>query len=198
MGLEFDYIFGQTPLNEDEKDALLIDSIVTRGELDEFEQLNIEEAIAWSLGQNFKIEELFTEYFMKHVHKKMFGNVWEWAGKFRKTDKNIGVDKNQITIELKKLMDDTRYWIEHDTYGPDEITIRFKHRLVSIHCFPNGNGRHSRLLADMIVEKIFGREVFSWGAHDLAPAGITRKRYIDALRAADKGDYTLLIAFGRS
>ncbi|HNV99111.1 MAG TPA: mobile mystery protein B [Chitinophagales bacterium] len=198
MGLELDYIFGQTPLDEDEKDALLIDSIVTRGELDEFEQLNIEEAVAWSLGQNFKIEELFTEYFMKHVHKKMFGNVWEWAGKFRKTDKNIGVDKNQITIELKKLIDDTRHWIEHDTYEPDEITIRFKHRLVSIHCFPNGNGRHSRLLADMIVEKIFGREVFSWGAHDLAPAGSTRKKYIDALRAADKGDYTLLIAFSRS
>ncbi len=198
MGLELDYIFGQTPLDEDEKDALLIDSIVTRGELDEFEQLNIEEAVAWSLGQNFKIEELFTEYFIKHVHKKMFGNVWEWAGKFRKTDKNIGVDKNQITIELKKLIDDTRHWIEHDTYEPDEITIRFKHRLVSIHCFPNGNGRHSRLLADMIVEKIFGREVFSWGAHDLAPAGSTRKKYIDALRAADKGDYTLLIAFSRS
>lgn len=198
MGLELDYVFGQTPLDEDEKDALLIDSIVTRGELDEFEQLNIEEAVAWSLGQNIKIEELFTEYFIKHVHKKMFGNVWEWAGKFRKTDKNIGVDKNQITIELKKLLDDTRHWIEHDTYEPDEITIRFRHRLVSIHCFPNGNGRHSRLLADMIVEKIFGREVFSWGAHDLAPAGSTRKKYIDALRAADKGDYTLLIAFSRS
>ncbi len=198
MGLTPEYIEGQTPLDDDEQEGLLITTITTRGELDEFEQLNIEEAIIWSLRRSFKLEDVFTESLIKTLHIKMYGNVWQWAGEFRKSNKNIGVDKFEISVELNKLLNDTIYWIENKVFEPDEIAIRFKHRLVSIHCFPNGNGRHSRLIADIIIEKIFKLKVFSWGANNLTHASEARKKYIHALRAADRGNYKTLLQFARS
>jgi len=198
MGLDFEYINSQTPLDEDEKEGLLIPAIATRGELDEFEQQNIEHAIQWTLTRNFMKQKIFSESFIKDVHKRMYKDVWKWAGEFRKTNKNIGVDKWSISIELKKLLDDAIFWVENETYTPDEIAIRFKHRLVSIHCFPNGNGRHSRLIADIIIEKIFQKPVFTWGTANLTREGDARTEYIKAIKAADLGDYSLLLAFARS
>jgi len=198
MELDFGYIYGQTPLDEEEKDGLLIPAIATRGELDEFEQQNIEEAIQWLLLRNFKVETIFTEAFVRNIHKRMYGNVWAWAGDFRKTDKNIGIDKWQIPVALKTLLDDTIYWTAHQTFPPDEIAVRFKHRIVSIHCFPNGNGRHSRLMADIIIEKIFKQPVFSWGAADLVKKSDARTTYLQALKTADVGDIGPLLAFARS
>jgi Fic-DOC domain mobile mystery protein B len=162
MGLEFDYKYGQTALDAEEKEGLKIYSITTQGELDEFEQLNIEKAVEWTIHSKFKPEHILTEKFIKDLHKRMYGDVWKWAGEFRRTEKNIGVQWTQIGIELKNLLDDTKYWIENKTYLPEEVAIRFKHRIVSIHCFPNGNGRHSRMMGDIIIESIFGKEVFSW------------------------------------
>jgi Fic-DOC domain mobile mystery protein B len=198
MGLGLDYIAGQTPLDEDEKDGLLIPTIATRGELDEFEQQNIELAVQWSLMRNFKQADILSETFVRAVHRRMFKDIWAWAGEFRKTNKNIGVDKWLIPMELKNLLDDVIYWIEHNTYPSDEIAVRFKHRLVSIHCFPNGNGRHIRLMADIIIAKIFKRPIFSWGASTLFGEGDSRAAYLKALKAADIGDYSLLLAFARS
>ena len=198
MGLDLDYIDGQTPLDEDEKDGLLIPTIATRGELDEFEQQNIEQAVQWTLTRNFKLEAIFTEPFVRNVHKRMYKQVWSWAGEFRKTNKNIGVDKWQIPTALKYLLDDARFWHENNTYPPDEIAVRFKHRIVSIHCFPNGNGRHSRLMADIIIEKLYKQPVFSWGAANLSSQSDTRSDYLKAVKTADKGEYSLLLAFARS
>ena len=198
MGLELAYIDDQTPLAEEEKDGLLIPTIATRGELDEFEQQNIEQAVQWTLGRSFKPETVFTEEFIRMVHKRMYADVWAWAGEFRKTNKNIGTDKWQIPTELRYLLDDNRYWHENNTYPPDEIAVRFKHRIVSIHCFPNGNGRHSRLMADIIIEKIYKQSVFSWGAANLSSEGDARAAYLKAVKAADEGDYSLLLAFARS
>jgi Fic-DOC domain mobile mystery protein B len=198
MGLDIDYIDGQTPLDEDEKEGLLIPAIATRAELDEFEQQNIEQAVQWTLGRSFKPEVIFNEDFIRAVHKRMYGDVWTWAGVFRKTNKNIGVDKWQIPIEIKCLIDDAKYWYENNTFPPDEMALRFKHRLVSIHCFPNGNGRHSRLIADIIIEKIYKQPVFSWGALKYTSEGDARISYLKAVKAADKGDYSLLLAFARS
>lgn len=198
MGLELDYIDGQTPLEEEEKEGLLIKSISNRGELDEFEQQNIEEAIQWTIKRSFKKEEILTESFIRSLHERMYGNVWSWAGKFRKTNKNIGVDKQHIGIELKKLLDDTIYWLNNNSYSPDEIAVRFKHRLISIHCFPNGNGRHSRLMADIIIEKIFKQPEFSWGATNLVKQTDTRAVYIQAVKAADVNNYNPLLVFARS
>jgi Fic-DOC domain mobile mystery protein B len=198
MGLDLEYINGQMFLDEEEKDGLLILTIATRGELDEFEQQNIEKAVQWILGRTFKPELFFTEDFVRMLHKRMYADVWAWAGEFRKTNKNIGVDKWKIPSDLKYLLDDAKYWHENNTYTQDEIAVRFKHRIVSIHCFPNGNGRHSRLLADIIIEKIYKQPVFSWGAANLSDEGDARKSYLKAIKTADRGDYSLLLAFARS
>ena len=199
MGLDFELVDGQTPLDEEEKEGLLIPTITTRGELDEFEQLNIEKAIQWTLTRKFKKEDILTEDFIKLVHKKMYGDVWAWAGEFRKTNKNIGVDRYQIAIELRKLLGDFNYWIDHGTYPPDEMAIRFKHRIVSIHCFSNGNGRHSRMMGDLIIEKVFGQSIFSWGANaDLTKTSDTRKEYLSAVKTADHGNINPLLKFART
>ena len=198
MGLEIEYIEGQTPLDEDEKEGLLIKSITTRGELDEFEQFNIEKAIEWTLGKKWEPEYILTEDFVKELHKKMFNQVWTWAGEFRKTNKNIGVDKFQIGVSLKQLLEDSLYWLKHNTYSDEEFAIRFKHRIVKIHCFPNGNGRHSRLMADIIISQIFGKPIFTWNKNNLNKKGEARSNYLSAIRHADTGDILPLIIFATS
>jgi Fic-DOC domain mobile mystery protein B len=198
MGLNLEYIDGQTPLDEDEKEGLLIPTIATRSELDEFEQQNIEEAMQWIVSRSFKSDTIFTEQFLKNLHKRMYAHVWKWAGTFRKTNKNIGVDKWQISVALRALLDDALFWIENNTFSPDEIAIRFKHRIVAIHCFPNGNGRHSRLFADIIIEKIYDKPVFTWGTGNLVNEGNVRKKYIKAIIEADNGNYFPLLEFARS
>ena len=198
MGLDLIYNDGQTPLDEDEKEGLLIKSISTRGELDEFEQKNIEDAIQWSLTRRFKSEQILSETFILALHKRMYKNVWRWAGEYRKTNKNIGVDKLEIPVALRSLIDDASYLLENNVYEPDEFALRFKHRLVSIHCFPNGNGRHSRMIADIIIEKIYQLPVFSWGSKSLADENDSRKKYLIAIRKADKGNLDLLLKFARS
>jgi|SRR3989339_47725 len=198
MGLDFTYIEGQSPLDEEEKEGLKIKSISTRGELDEFEQHNIEKAIEWSIRRKFTIDEFLTEQFVKDLHKQMFDQVWIWAGQFRKSNKNIGVDKFYICIELRQLLDDCKFWIKENTFSEDEIAIRLKHRMVKIHPFPNGNGRHSRLIADIMIERIFGKKLFSWGVKNLSKQSDTRKTYINAVIEADNGNYKPLLKFARS
>ena len=198
MGLKLKYDDGQTPLNEEEKEGIKIEAITTQGELDEFEQLNIEKAVEWTIHSKLKPEKILTEKFIKDVHKRMYGDVWKWAGEFRRTEKSIGIPWTQIGLELKNLLDDTKYWIENKTFSPEEIAIRFKHRIVSIHCFPNGNGRHSRMMADIIMESIFGNEIFSWHQSNMVKANETRKVYINALREADNGNVTPLIEFAKN
>jgi Fic-DOC domain mobile mystery protein B len=197
MGLELEYHDGQTPIDEDEKTGLLIKTISTHGELDEHEQLNIEKAIEWTIQSKFKTQKIFAEAFLKTVHKKMFGDVWKWAGTFRKSEKNIGVEWVKIGFELKTLLDDASFWIEHKTYPDDEIAIRFKHRLVKIHCFPNGNGRHSRIMADIIIESVFKKDVFTWNHSNMVKPDETRRTYITAIKEADKGNMIPLLEFAR-
>lgn len=198
MGLEIEYIEGQTPIDEDEKDGLLIKSITTRGELDEFEQLNIEKAIQWTIGKKWKPDYILSEVFVKELHKRMFNKVWNWAGNFRKTNKNIGVDKSQIGISLKQLLDDSLFWLENKTYSDEEFAIRFKHGMVQIHCFSNGNGRHSRLLADIIIDKIFEKPLFTWNNTNLNKKGEARSNYLTAIRQADSGNIDPLINFAET
>ncbi|NOX17634.1 MAG: mobile mystery protein B [Chlorobi bacterium] len=198
MGLNLNYIDGQTPIDDDEKEELLIPSITTLGELNEFEQLNIDEANEWLLGKSFNFEKVLSVEFIKELHNRMFGNVWKWAGSFRNTNKNIGVDKFFIKTELRKLIEDAKYWKENSTFAPDEFAVRFSHRIVKIHCFPNGNGRHSRMIADILIEKCFGKSSFSWGGKNLTDISETRSEYINALKEADKNNYKTLIKFARN
>lgn len=199
MGLNLNYNNGQTPIDEDEKQGLLIPTITTREELDEFEQLNIEKAVEfYLLRKKFKMNTILTEKFIVSVHKKMLEEVWKWAGEMRKSNKNIGVDKFQITIQLRQLLDNCKYWIENNTYPNEEIAIRFKHGLVAIHIFPNGNGRHSRLIGDIMMKHIFRKPIFSWGHKNLVHKSNVRDTYIKALRQADKGNFEGLLNFSKS
>jgi Fic-DOC domain mobile mystery protein B len=197
MGLKLDYVDGQTPIDEDEKVGLRLKTISTREELDEFEQANIQQAIEWTLKNTFNKEEILSEEFILLLHKKMFGEVWNWAGTVRKTNKNIGVDKFLITIEIRTLLDDCNYWIDNQTFDPDEIAIQFSHRIVKIHVFPNGNGRHSRLIADIMASNIFHKPVFTWGRTNLSKTSDIRKQYLNAIYEADRGNIQPLLAFAR-
>ena len=198
MGLDFDPTEGQTSLEDEEKEGLLIPTITTRLELDEFEQHNIEQAIEWTLRSRFNAERMFSERFVREVHRRMYGSVWKWAGEFRTTEKNIGIDPVMIPVELRKLLGDAAFWVENDSSVPDEIAIRFKHRLVQIHCFPNGNGRHSRLMADIVASHVLGELVFSWGSESLVAKRAAREEYLAAVREADEGNLSRLIVFARS
>ncbi|NCS88467.1 MAG: cell filamentation protein Fic [Ignavibacteria bacterium CG2_30_36_16] len=197
MGLDLDYTDGQTPLDEDEKDGLLIPTITTRGDLDEFEQLGVEKTNEWLLTKKFSTDKILSEEFVRDLHKRMFADIWRWAGEFRKTEKNIGVDPVTIPIQLRNLLDDCEYWIDNKVFDEDEIAVRLSHRMVSIHPFANGNGRNSRLMADVLANKGFGKPFFTWGSVNLTKQGEARNKYLYALRAADQHDYQALIEFAR-
>ncbi|HLB72414.1 MAG TPA: mobile mystery protein B [Sedimentisphaerales bacterium] len=185
-----------TPLDPNDIEGLIPTHITTRSELDRWEQDNINEALTWIEGR--KPKDVLSESFMKLLHRKMFCNVWKWAGQFRRTEKNIGAPWYRIPIDLKQLCNDVGYWMENRTFSEDEIGTRFHHRLVSIHPFPNGNGRHARLIADILLENVLGKPTFTWGNANLIYAGDDRKRYIEALIAADRGEYKDLLKFVRS
>jgi len=188
------YPEGATPLDPDEIEGLKFKHVTTRGELDQLEQGNIQIGLQWLNRSRDK--DILNELFVLKLHKRLLGDVWDWAGTFRTTGKNIGVDAVQIGVQLRTLLDDTKYWIAHDTYPAEEIAIRFHHRLVYIHLFPNGNGRHARIIADALLTKVMKKKPIDWaGGYDLQSMGERRKEYIDALRAADRGNYELLFAF---
>ena len=184
-----------TPLDAEEREGLAQTWITTRADLNEAEQANIDDAVAWT-GRR-RDTEILTEGFVFELHKRMFGDVWSWAGSTRKTGKNIGVDPDQIHIQLGGLLRDAQYWIEHRSFSADEIAVRLHHGLVAIHPFPNGNGRHARLMADLLIAQL-GGDPFSCGGGTLRDIGTLRAEYIGALRAADNHDFTPLLAFARS
>jgi Fic-DOC domain mobile mystery protein B len=199
MGLNLTYSSGQTPLDEDEKDGLLLPHISTVEELNEFEQQNIEEALQWVLSQrSIPKEKILTASFIRDVHRRMYRDVWKWAGTYRKSNKNIGEDTFQIPEALLNLTADCTVWIKQNVYKNDEIAVRFKHHLVSIHPFPNGNGRHSRLMADILIEYGLGGSPFTWGRSNLFHEGDVRSAYIGALKEADMENHEPLLKFARS
>lgn len=188
---------GNTPLSPEEQDDLIPD-LTTKEELNEWERQNILEAAAWALDpRNLNHQDPFSETYVRELHQRMFDQTWKWAGAYRTTEKNIGIPHYQIREALPALLGDATYWVEHQTFEPDELAVRFHHRLVWIHPFSNGNGRHARLMADVVVRRL-GRPAFSWGSVDILRASDFRRSYIDALRAADKNDIQLLLAFARS
>ncbi|MDP8314220.1 MAG: mobile mystery protein B [Candidatus Celaenobacter antarcticus] len=192
----FEYPEGATSIDPNDIDGLLLTHITTRSELDRWEQDNIVVALAW-LDQK-KPKDIFNEQFIKELHRRMFGDVWKWAGKFRLSDKNIGCPWIQVPMCIKNLCDDTKLWLELKNESSDEIAVRFHHRLVSIHPFPNGNGRHARLITDILLENILGCSRFSWGSENLSATNDSRRRYIAALHQADCGNYKLLLEFVRT
>ena len=196
--MKFVVIEGATPIDEDEKQALIPKHLQMQYELNEFENLNIAQAMPWAHQQ----QNLLKVGFLKKLHKRMFGQTWQWAGQFRKSQKNIGIEAYRIATELYQLCGDIEYQIQNRSFELDEIAIRFHHRLVFIHAFVNGNGRHARLACDLLIQHL-GNTSFSWGSKtynhsDLSSLNDMRRAYISALKSADRGDYEQLISFSRA
>lgn len=184
---------GATPLDPDEIEGLKFDHITTRGELDELEQANIAQGLQW-LGR--RRGDVLTDDFVRRLHQRLFGEVWDWAGTYRLREKNIGIDPFQIPMQLRMLLDNARFWAENGTYAPLEAAARFHHRMVQIHPFPNGNGRHARIAADAFLQKHYDHPPVEWASgFDLQADNARREAYIAALRAADAQDFTPLLAF---
>jgi Fic-DOC domain mobile mystery protein B len=196
VAVALQYQSGQTPLDADELAQLIPRHIATHGQLNEWEQANIVESLKWI--KRGRHSAVLTEKFCRELHKRMFGKTWKWAGSFRQSDKNIGCDWRQVPMRLRQLLDNTQFWVNDKVFPLDEIAARFHHQLVLVHAFPNGNGRHSRLMTDSLLHEAGGRP-FSWGqGADLVADGNVRNIYLEALRAADAGDVRKLTAFVRS
>ncbi|MCB1678954.1 MAG: mobile mystery protein B [Halioglobus sp.] len=185
---------GATPLDPDELVGLKFKHVSTRGELDQLEQAGITEGLEWLAKQ--KHPDVLSEAFVFELHRKLFGSVWKWAGTFRRTEKNIGVDPVQVAIQLRLLLDDAKYWVEYRTYPPKELAARFHHKLVYIHPFANGNGRHARIMADAVLTKLLNRPAIDWaGGYALEAMNERRNQYVAALRAADDHNFSALLEF---
>jgi Fic-DOC domain mobile mystery protein B len=193
--MRFTYPEGSTPFSQDDIHNLIPKHITTQSQLDEWEQFNIIDAEKWAFSR--ARTNLLSIEFTQLLHKKMFNKTWKWAGMFRSYQTNIGVEAYKISIDLKMLCDDVIYQIQNKIFSDDEIAVRFHHRLVFIHPFPNGNGRHARLMTDLLLTKV-NKERFTWGRGNLIIQSEVRKRYINALKKADNFDYTDLINFVRS
>jgi Fic-DOC domain mobile mystery protein B len=183
-----------TPLTPEERDGLIPTHVTLRSELNELEQQNILEADRWAFSRK---RNVVNEAFLRGLHRRMFDRVWRWAGVYRTSERNIGVAHYQIEPELRQIIDDARYWIDHKTYAPDELAARFHDRLVFVHPFPNGNGRWSRFAADLLIVQQDG-DRFTWGRANIQADRNARSSYIEALHAADNHDLTPLIRFARS
>jgi len=195
MVMQFEYAPGATPIDPDEALDLIPKHISTQADLNAWEEMNIVEGANWIARQ--KIIQGLDEGLVREMHSRMFNKTWLWAGMFRKSAKSIGIDWTQIAVALKNLLDNTAYQIENQAVPIDEIVVRFHHQLLLIHAFPNGNGRHARLIADALIVNLGGKR-FSWGGNtSIATLGLTRQNYLSALRAADKGDITPLMLFAR-
>lgn len=196
MEIKFNYKTGQTPYDDSELEGLKLKNIKSQEELEANELKGIVKTKAWLDKNNFESEKIFTEPFLKEIHKRMFGDVWSWAGKYRSINKTRGVEKTLIAKEIKQAISNTLLWIESESYEPDEIAIRFMHRLMQIQCFPNGNAKHAKLMADIIVEHIFYGDAFSWGRK--YGEADNYAKFISCLQNADKGKIKDLLLFARS
>ena len=183
-----------TPVRPEEAASLRV-PVVDRRQLNEIEAANVADGRAWALRSR---KDCFTDEYLAELHRRMFGSVWTWAGSYRTHEVNIGnTAPHEIAVAVRAALDDGRYWYEHESYGPHELAIRLHHRLVEVHPFVNGNGRCTRLLADVVVRRLKA-EPLTWGSASLIETGEARAAYIAALKAGDEHDLAPLVSFARS
>lgn len=191
MGLKFEYPPGATPLDPDDSAGLIPSHITTQGQLNEWEFANVAAGEDWAFSNVTK--SMLTIDYAQQLHKRMFGDTWEWAGAIRTKGTLIGVAPEHIRVGLVDLFSDVEEQLKHRVWPLQQIAARYHHRLVLIHPFPNGNGRFSRTSADLLLARNGGQR-FSWGAN-LGTAGDVRATYIAALQAADHSDYGPLFTY---
>jgi Fic-DOC domain mobile mystery protein B len=189
---------GATPLTAEDLEGLIPSFVATRADLNQVEYDNIRATLPWAVRQARRGPEVILGYgFMMALHKRMFSDVWRWAGTLRRRETNIGAPPGMVAPESQMRLDDALFWHNEAVFPPDELAARIHCRLVSVHPFPNGNGRCTRLMADLYLTAI-GDEPFTWGSTDLDTDGSGRAAYITALvKAAETDDYADLIRFAR-
>lgn len=183
-----------TPLTPEERRDLIPTYVALRRELNEVEALNVAKGERWALSRK---RDVLDEVFLQRLHLRMFEDVWRWAGKYRQTERNIGVASYMVPVAMRQTIDDAKYWVERKSWPIDELAVRFAHKLVSLHPFPNGNGRWSRLAGDLLAIQLGGKR-FSWGSASIVSISDTRSAYVQALKKADDEDIVALLAFARS
>ncbi|MCF6245580.1 MAG: mobile mystery protein B [Sulfurovum sp.] len=166
----------------------------TMDEIYFYEAQNITQATLkyLSLTPDKKLAPFSLAWFLV-LHQEMFGDVWEWAGKLRQVELSIGVKAYMVSTQMQKLVDDLAYWEEHKSFDVIETASRIHHRAVQIHPFLNGNGRWSRMLANIYLKQN-GLQPTKWNEDLLSKTNLHRDDYIKALKKADSGDYSDLIA----
>jgi Fic-DOC domain mobile mystery protein B len=183
-----------TPLRPEEIAALRV-PVVSRAQLNALEAANVADGRAWAMASR---RDCFVREYLSELHRRMFGAVWAWAGRYRTHEVNIGTTMpHEIEVAVAQVFDDARAWRDYKAYEPVELAVRLHHRLVLIHPFAGGNGRCTRLMADVIVKRL-GAKPLTWGAASLSETGAARAAYIEALHAADNHDLTPLLAFAVS
>jgi Fic-DOC domain mobile mystery protein B len=193
---------GATPLSDEERRGLRL-PVLNRAELNQVEAENISRAMTWLFLSSRRPRPALvaSETWLVGLHRRMYDQVWTWAGKYRTSDRNLGVPHWQVRMDMRTLEADAQTWLADTSparFGIDECAIRFGYRLVVIHPFPNGNGRWSRLASDAFAVSLGGRR-FTWGGASLAEPSKVRHRYIAALQTADRGgEFEPLTAFARS
>lgn len=199
----YDAEYGETPIDEDVRGSLTerYRWVRTKAELNRAESTNISMAVAWLWENPFaEPADLLDQISLRQLHARMFNEVWLWAGKTRVQETNLGVEPSQITQRLQVLLGNTLWQIDNDAYPREEFGTRFHRDLVAIHCFPNGNGRHARLVANELARILgLGRNFYSWGRRSKESPAVVRRRYIDVIKHADStGDYMPLNKFSTS
>lgn len=190
---------GATPIADEDLDGLIPGFVATRADLNQVEFENIAKALPWAHRQarTLGTEGILDHGFLMTLHRRMFGDVWTWAGTQRRRLTNIGVEPHLITDQSRQVLDDARFWHAQRVFESDELAARLHGRLVGIHPFPNGNGRSTRMMADLYLVSI-GRNPFTWGDSALAVDGSVRAGYIAALiRAVTTDEYVDLMRFAR-
>lgn len=187
---------GNTPIDPNEAEGLIPD-LITQSQLNEYEQLNIATAWIWAPTSRYLKRQLLSRDGLQRLHQRMFDRTWKWAGQFRRSEKSIGIKWTEVPVAVQSLCDDTTYQLKEQSFPLEEIAVRFHYRLVSIHPFPNGNGRHARMAADLLCLQR-GGQAFPWGASNLTARGSARAAYLDALKRADNGDLLPLMQFAGS
>ena len=179
----------------DDISGLILDTSkqYTLKEIYKFEANNTRKAtLKYLLDKPTKKIAPFTYEWFLQLHVEMFGDLWDWAGKVRTVELSIGIKAYMVAMELKKLVDDLEYWDKNKTFDIVEIASKLHHRAVQIHPFKNGNGRGSRMLANIYLKQN-ELEPTKWNEDLLSKDNLHRDDYISALKLADNGDYSVLI-----
>ena len=183
--------YGETPIPGDELAALVphvIDTLaapITRADIYDLESAVLQDVtetqLAAALDGSLTLDDLLNDYFLRDLHTQLYGDIWMWAGRWRQYEVNIGVAPEHIAVELRSAMGNIGYrWERAADWTPRELGVAVHAEAVRVHPFTDGNGRTTRLLADLvfIAAQDPAELQYDWN--------IDKRGYIEHLREFDR------------